>query len=167
MNLSDGQFGHLAEQAAAGGFSVIAKGPQAGLPPKNRFMVGQRDVPEGIGKAGATTIRKYAQANAPTLDKPERYLGGWSSGGKTYLDVPRGYPTTPTGEVAARKSTLRNTQQAYGHMGPQRTYQGTISNPFHPAHQDPFFGEPPEDADPSMYFAGDKRLWTRQPLVKK
>jgi hypothetical protein len=168
MNLSPVQFKRLAQEAALGGFSVIPKGPQAGLPPKNRFMVGQRDVPEGMGRAGAATIRKYAEANAPTLDKPERYLGGWTKGGKTSLDVPRGYPTTPTGEVAARKSTLRNTQKAYGHMGPQRDYQGDVYNPFHPAFQDPFFGEhDPKDFEPSMYFAGDRRLWTQQPLLRQ
>jgi hypothetical protein len=168
--LSKDQFKGLAGQLNEGGFTAHTKGREAGLPPKNRFLVGQRDVPEGAHPLPSTgeAIESYAQQHEATLDRPNRFLGGWGEGGEGRLDVPRGYPRTPRGEVAARKSTLRNTQEAYGEMGASRTYEGTTYNPFHSRFQDPFSGEhDPEEAHPSMYFAGDRRLWTQQPLGKQ
>ena len=98
-------------------------------------MVGQRDVAEGEATSGGG-IRNYAETNAATLDKPTAVLGGWGHLGTVFLDVPKGFPVTPQGEVAARRSTLAQNQKAYGHMGPERTYEGTTYNPFHEEHRD-------------------------------
>ena len=172
MKISQRMANQLAEQLNdpdIGGFSVIASGTQAGLPPKNKFVVAQRDVPEGIHTAPAegAQIHSYAQEQSATLDKPNRLLGGWLEKGQAFVDVPRAYPRTAKGEVKARKSSLRNTQISYGEMGPQRTYAGTTYNPFHERHQDPFFGEhDPEDFDASKYFAGNRQLWVNQPVLQ-
>lgn len=154
---------------AIGGFSVIAEGPEAGLPPKNKFVVAQRDVPEGVYPAPAegAKIHDYAQNQASTLDQPNRLLGGWLEKGKAFVDVPRSFPGTAGGEVEARQSSLDNTQISYGQMGSDRQYAGTTYNPYHEQHRDPFFGEhDPEDADASKYFAGDQRLWVNQPVMQ-
>lgn len=172
MNLSGAQFQGLADDINEhGGFSVIPKGRFAGLPPKNKFMVGQRDVEEGKHPAPAqgAEIERYATTHEAALDKPDRYLGGWEHGGTAYLDVPRGFSRTAAGEVAARRSSLTNDQISYGVMGPKRTFEGTVANPFHAEHTDPFNLATKADPDEATgaYFAGDKRLWTKQPLLSR
>lgn len=118
-----------------GGFSADLR--KGGSPPKDRYMVGQRDVAEGIHPLPAEggVISDYADSNASTLSRSDRYLGGWRSDGKAYLDVPKGFPRTPQGEVDARKSTLANDQQAYGVMNTKGKYAGEVLNPHDPDHQ--------------------------------
>ncbi|NBZ96563.1 MAG: hypothetical protein EBR40_09095 [Proteobacteria bacterium] len=117
------------------GFSANPR--KGGAPPRSRYMVGQRDVEEGTHAmpSTGTDIRVYADSNAPTLSRPERYLGGWVEDEDAYLDVPKGFPRTPQGEVDARKSTLENSQRAYGVVDSKGRYAGTVYSPFHPAYQ--------------------------------
>jgi hypothetical protein len=172
MNISDKQFVGLVGDGLAGGFTAIPNGRFAGQPPRNKLLVGQKDSPEGEANTGPG-IASYAREHAETLDKPNRFLGGWGTRGTVVLDVPKGFPDTPKGETAARRSTLTNDQEAYGRMGRDREYAGTTYNPYHANHRDPF--NPANTPDPhespeteaTKYFAGDRRLWTRQPLKRR
>lgn len=137
MALSDGQFSALAGAAndpGVGGFSVASRGKDAGKAPKNRFMVGQgkeESTPSGSMTGG--DVKSFDSRNADTLGKKDHFLGGWDQGGTGYLDVSKGFPTTGKGETAARASTLKNDEIAYGEMDGKREYAGDHNNPFHGA----------------------------------
>ena len=52
-------------------------------------------------------------------------------------------------------------------MGKDRQYAGTIHNPFHEKHRSfplPVGDDESIEETATKYFAGDKRLWTKQPL---
>lgn len=118
-----------------GGFTANLR--RGGGAPANRYLVGQRDVEEGIhpSPSTGTAIRHYAESNAATLTKPNRQLGGWAFGGSGYLDVPKDYPATPTGHSAARHDAMAQTQIGIGKTGNKGRYKGTEDNPYHEANR--------------------------------
>lgn len=126
--LSSRQFSGLAAELNKpdGGFSVDLHGRM----PKDRFMV-------GIGKAGpvphpvkGSDVRDYVQKNLGDLSQHEHYLGGWEYQGTGTLDVSRGLPNTPSGEVETRGVAMDVGETGYGVIDKMGEYQGTRYNPF-------------------------------------
>ena len=135
MELTSPQFQGLANRINdEGGFTADLR--NGGRSPRNRLMVGQRDVPEGEHAlpSRGSDVRSYVEAPgvAETVSSPNRFLGGWGHEGKAYLDVPRGFPRTPAGESGARRSAIENDQIAIGVLGKSGNFAGEINNPFHP-----------------------------------
>ena len=148
-----------------GGFSADPR--RGGKPPKNKYMVGQRDVEEGVHDlpSTGTAIQAYADANVATLSQTDRHLGGWNAG-KGYLDIPKGFDRTPEGEVAARLSTMENTQIAYGNVNTSGNYVGDRFNPFHPSTE---VRENSQGVDTRTDYSAPKEaeqqtLWAEMPL---
>lgn len=132
MRLTDRNYQDLAGLTnTVGGFTVDAN---TGMTPTNRFSVGTsgEEVSHPMPETGGS-LKRYATRNKATLGRPNRALGGWEHEGQAYQDVPREYPTTPTGESAARFASLRENQKAYGVLGEEdEGYLGDVNNPFHP-----------------------------------
>ena len=135
MSLSDGQFDNLAKDAndpEVGGFTVASRGKNAGESPPDRFLVGQgKEAKTPSGKMTGSDVRSYEASNARSLARKEHFLGGWDHEGTGYLDVSKGFPTTGAGETAARASTLKHGEMAYGESNSKGEYAGDHANPFH------------------------------------
>jgi hypothetical protein len=164
MNLSDKQFEALAgklNDPEVGGFTADMR--RGGATPRNKYMVGQRDVQEGTHALPSTgsSIRGYAEANSDTLMTPGRYLGGWAANAGN-LDVPTGFPRTPQGEVEARRSTISNDQIAYGELNSRANYVGDRTNPFHSALERDDEGRSTGYSAPKE--AEQQEAWTQMPL---
>jgi hypothetical protein len=115
-----------------GGFTAIPTGPRAGEAPPNTFLVGTKAEEKVVGTpTRAEDIMTYAEEREPVLTRRGRFLGGWQDSGRTFLDSPRGYPTTPRGESSARRATLREDQEAYGALDAEGQYAGSMYNPYH------------------------------------
>jgi hypothetical protein len=114
-----------------GGFTVDTA---TGRTPVNTFSVGtSREESSHPMPETGISLKQFATKNEAALDRPNRALGGWEHEGKAYQDVPREYPTTSTGETAARFGSLRENQKAYGVLGEEdEGYLGDVNNPFHP-----------------------------------
>ena len=124
------------------------------------------EVPVASGGADPTHLSAYVQGSAPTwspADSPT-HIGGWNRpyAPKAHvLDLPDVFPATPQGEVQARHASLEHDQEAYNALHRDFT---DVANPFH-AVNDPFSPRD-EPGDPGAYFAGDRRLWASQPVLR-
>jgi hypothetical protein len=163
---SEHQFGEMHRKLnEEGGFTYnprskrfVSEGFAVATKPEAAF-----EVPVSRGGADETHLSAYTQGSAPTWspeDSPT-HIGGWD---RPYdpkahvLDLPDVYPATPEGEVQARGATLEHNQEAYNALHRDFT---DVGNPFHDVNRDPF--TPGSGA--SSYFAGDPRLWTKQPVT--
>jgi hypothetical protein len=101
-------------------------------------------------------VRAYAESHDVELRRPEHYLGGWSFEGEGALDVSKGFPRSPDGEVAARQETLRNSETAYGKIDAHAEYEGSVQNPY--AKYNQTTGDIHASDDP-----GQRQIWAEMP----